>query len=725
MPRSLLFNVIEKHIIRLFYIDEKFLRQFKQLKQIDHGSINVCQCAMASVQVVKTEIEDLQAGDAGTDQQLIAVQTPTDDQQLIMVTFGGSGVTASDGTEGIYVEQDISEGGETRLCDNETQTETVFGLEDLPTVKEIVRKTIAKTRKLEQEQHKPTQDVTAGPINGIYTCNICAKVCRNKISWQNHLSAHNGDDVYMCGVCGQLFTLRITLKAHLDIHVREERKLKKQRDLMYGSADLKIGGVYMPGDIVPKDDDKSLNKQLCLDTGNILNQDGPHTDNYVAATEEVENIASPDSLNIKEDTELMEDGSVEDNEGGFVYACNICGVQYAVKEDCEKHLKVHTGGADQAGSSKEDSPVGSPSASPLEKIVSPPKNRWSSYIYACNVCGKQYTNKSNCKRHMMIHTDDRKLYKCEYCGKCFSQKYEVRMHARIHTGEKPFTCAVCGKTFTERGNWRRHTQIHVRPQEASPYRCGICCKGFFHAEKLQVHLQIHSGQRPFVCTVCGRKVKKIGDMYRHLRTHTGEKPYKCQVCGKGFAQNGNLKDHMKVHTGEKPHVCDLCGQGFARKILLKDHIKSQHRGTTLQDLTEAALEEIERQEAAMENLDGTETIAAGNVPKILSATTISKTIPTSALGKTIVIGGPEVTTADEAELLHEEQELELHDVHTTLTEKELEAAHVLTVVQDGDNMLYTLNPSTNQVQQIVVNSEQAEQVVVTTSAQSDLEVQNS
>lgn len=88
-----------------------------------------------------------------------------------------TGVTATDGTEaGIYVEQAISEETVSRLRDNETQTETVFGLEDLPTVKEIVRKTIAKTRKLEQEQNKTTQDVTAGPINGIYTCNICAKV---------------------------------------------------------------------------------------------------------------------------------------------------------------------------------------------------------------------------------------------------------------------------------------------------------------------------------------------------------------------------------------------------------------------------------------------------------------------------------------------------------------------------------------------------------------------
>lgn len=36
-------------------------------------------------------------------------------------------------------------------------------------------------------------------------------------------------------------------------------------------------------------------------------------------------------------------------------------------------------------------------------------------------------------------------------------------------------------------------------------------------------------------------------------------------------------------------------------------------GTTLQDLTEAALEEIERQEAAMEGLDGTEPISGGSV----------------------------------------------------------------------------------------------------------------
>lgn len=62
------------------------------------------------------------------------------------------------------------------------------------------------------------------------------------------------------------------------------------------------------------------------------------------------------------------------------------------------------------------------------------KNQQKSESYFILFYIFQYTNKSNCKRHMMVHTEDRKLYECEYCGKRFSQKYEVRMHARIHTG---------------------------------------------------------------------------------------------------------------------------------------------------------------------------------------------------------------------------------------------------------------------------------------------------
>ena len=56
-----------------------------------------------------------------------------------------------------------------------TQTETVFGLQDLPTVKDIVRKTIAKAKLKELDQAQQPS-LNYGPVNGIYTCNICGKV---------------------------------------------------------------------------------------------------------------------------------------------------------------------------------------------------------------------------------------------------------------------------------------------------------------------------------------------------------------------------------------------------------------------------------------------------------------------------------------------------------------------------------------------------------------------
>ncbi|XP_052815985.1 zinc finger protein 45-like [Mya arenaria] len=708
---------------------------------------------------IKTTMESLSSAETIGSQQLITVRTPHENhQQLILVNFGAE----NEGGEGATVISSVK--------DNTTQTETVFGLEDLPVVKEIVRKTIAKTKKLEAEaeaQKAPPPDhgmYRQTNMNGIYTCPLCAKVYRNKMAWQNHLVSHNGAEVFMCGICAQLFTLSSTLKSHLDVHMREEKQMKRQREMMFGSANLKVGGVYLPGDIVPSDDYKSERQGLDSTVANpdLLNHvshishDGSaenSEETYVAATEEVSEVATDSlaggSINIggngigsamdtgegdENSQDAAEDGG--DGEMGYIYACNICGEQYNVKEECERHLKVHTEGGDPESPAKPESPGKSSSHEETLSLLagrnSPTlvrsdsmRTKYSGYIYACNVCGRQYTNKSNCKRHMMIHTEDRKLYECEFCYKRFSQKYEVRMHARIHTGEKPYSCAVCGKTFTERGNWRRHTMIHVRPQESSPYRCGICCKGFFHAEKLQVHLQIHSGQRPFVCTVCGRKVKKIGDMYRHLRTHTGEKPYKCQVCGKGFAQNGNLKDHMKVHTGEKPHACELCGKDFARKILLKEHIKNHHKGATLQDLTEAALEEIERQEAAMDGADGTSTMDATVVHQIADRVNIPRIIKaTTSGGRTIVIGGPNVPSGDEAQLLQEEQEIEMQEVHTTLTAKELEAAEVLTVVQDGHSTVYTFNGS-SELQPLVGDGNQ-KQIYVTTVPKAEFtEVQNS
>ena len=59
-------------------------------------------------------------------------------------------------------------------------------------------------------------------------------------------------------------------------------------------------------------------------------------------------------------------------------------------------------------------------------------------------------------------------------------------------------------------------------------------------------------------------------------------------------------------------------------------------------------------------------LVTGNIPKIIGANS----------GKTIIIGGPAVSAEDEEELLHEEQELELSDVHVSIHNFELSDVHV-------------------------------------------------
>lgn len=144
-----------------------------------------------------------------------------------------------------------------------------------------------------------------------------------------------------------------------------------------------------------------------------------------------------------------------------------------------------------------------------------------------------------------------KIFSCQVCFKGFSKKFRLKRHLLIHTNDKKFVCDICSKGFSRSDKLKSHLPVHIREKQVHSAEENLAHSEFSSIISSAVHLPkelLPTREKSFVCEICSKKFSKNYHLKRHRLTHTNERNFKCDVCFKAFLRKDKLKEHLQTHT---------------------------------------------------------------------------------------------------------------------------------------------------------------------------------
>ncbi|WAR18121.1 ZN561-like protein [Mya arenaria] len=129
---------------------------------------------------------------------------------------------------------------------------------------------------------------------------------------------------------------------------------------------------------------------------------------------------------------------------------------------------------------------------------------------------------------------------------------------------------VCSKPLSNKTNKKKHMVLHDAQNMRTKATHLPCVWNWIYSTQPSPYPYEDSHGRKTVLLSSVWEI--LQDERNSSRASRELKRHVCQVCGTGFTRPNHLNIHMRIHTGEKPFSCHLCGKAFAAKRTLQRHM---------------------------------------------------------------------------------------------------------------------------------------------------------
>ena len=166
-------------------------------------------------------------------------------------------------------------------------------------------------------------------------------------------------------------------------------------------------------------------------------------------------------------------------------------------------------------------------------------------VIRCSICNKQYSSWPGLNYHKKsFHEGNTR--NCQQCDKKFKTPESLSAHMNVHTDaqRQMYACDVCGDQFTTKG----YIKIHKEAQHQQvTHECQKCGKEFKYKNQIKLHMETHNegGNQFFECTICGEKFSTSGYMKLHKKSVHFGIIHQCLECPMKFRWKITLTKHIR------------------------------------------------------------------------------------------------------------------------------------------------------------------------------------